>query len=357
MADWRAYLRWHCVDEAAPLLSAAFVDETFEFHGKVLTGVPEMLAPLEALPGGRQRAVGEPARAALRAKALHARERANGRSSMVKQPRGRARRPHRSARLDERPTHEGGREESSTRSPTRSATRTSGATTPARDRARRRTWATRCAADALRVRAQPGASRQARRSRRVAHDAADGERLLRPARMNEIVFPAGILQPPFFDPRRDDAVNYGAIGAVIGHEMTHGFDDQGSQFDADGQPARLVDRRRPQGTSSARRCMVEQFDAYNPLRGRARQRQADARARTSPTSAALDRPIAFDKVMEGKPGAGSRASRPSSGSFSLTPVVPRAPSPGGAPCSAEHKPALPREVSCHRPAGRPAGIL
>jgi putative endopeptidase len=52
--------------------------------------------------------------------------------------------------------------------------------------------------------------------------------------MNEIVFPAGILQPPFFDPNADDAVNYGGIGAVIGHEITHGFDDQGSHYDADG---------------------------------------------------------------------------------------------------------------------------
>jgi putative endopeptidase len=52
--------------------------------------------------------------------------------------------------------------------------------------------------------------------------------------MNEIVFPAGIMQPPFFDPKADDAVNYGGMGAVIGHEMTHGFDDQGAQFDAQG---------------------------------------------------------------------------------------------------------------------------
>ncbi|HEV2970745.1 MAG TPA: M13 family metallopeptidase, partial [Pirellulales bacterium] len=52
--------------------------------------------------------------------------------------------------------------------------------------------------------------------------------------LNEIVFPAGILQPPFFDPTADDAVNYGAIGAVIGHEITHGFDDQGSRSDAEG---------------------------------------------------------------------------------------------------------------------------
>lgn len=52
--------------------------------------------------------------------------------------------------------------------------------------------------------------------------------------MNEIVFPAGILQPPFFDPKADNASNYGGIGAVIGHEMTHGFDDSGRQFDAEG---------------------------------------------------------------------------------------------------------------------------
>lgn len=51
---------------------------------------------------------------------------------------------------------------------------------------------------------------------------------------NEICFPAGILQPPFFNAQADDACNYGAIGVVIGHEMTHGFDDQGSQFDKDG---------------------------------------------------------------------------------------------------------------------------
>ncbi len=52
--------------------------------------------------------------------------------------------------------------------------------------------------------------------------------------LNEIVFPAGILQPPFFDPKADDAVNYGGMGAVIGHEMTHGFDDEGAQYDAQG---------------------------------------------------------------------------------------------------------------------------
>jgi putative endopeptidase len=52
--------------------------------------------------------------------------------------------------------------------------------------------------------------------------------------LNEIVFPAGILQPPFFNPKADDAINYGGMGVVIGHELSHGFDDEGRQFDAQG---------------------------------------------------------------------------------------------------------------------------
>ena len=80
--------------------------------------------------------------------------------------------------------------------------------------------------------------------------------------INEIVFPAAILQPPFFDADADDAVNYGAIGAVIGHEISHGFDDQGRQYDGDGQPARLVDRRTTASASRRRRKMlVEQYDS------------------------------------------------------------------------------------------------
>ena len=71
--------------------------------------------------------------------------------------------------------------------------------------------------------------------------------------MNEIVFPAAILQPPFFNLAADDAVNYGGIGAVIGHETGHGFDDQGSKWDGAGNLDRLVDRRptAPSSTSAA----------------------------------------------------------------------------------------------------------
>lgn len=79
---------------------------------------------------------------------------------------------------------------------------------------------------------------------------------------NEIVFPAGILQPPFFTLDADDAVNYGAIGAVIGHEITHGFDDQGSKFDATGHVRNWwTDDDRTEFDARAA-MMTEQFDAY-----------------------------------------------------------------------------------------------
>ncbi|WP_077078008.1 M13 family metallopeptidase [Mycobacterium numidiamassiliense] len=82
--------------------------------------------------------------------------------------------------------------------------------------------------------------------------------------MNEIVFPAAILQPPFFDPEADDAANYGGIGAVIGHEIGHGFDDQGAKYDGDGN---LVDwwtddDRTEFGART--KALIEQYEAYTP---------------------------------------------------------------------------------------------
>ena len=79
---------------------------------------------------------------------------------------------------------------------------------------------------------------------------------------NEIVFPAGILQPPFFDPNADDAVNYGGMGAVIGHEMTHGFDDQGRQFDAQGNLRDWWTARDAAQYKSRAQLVATQFDAY-----------------------------------------------------------------------------------------------
>jgi len=86
--------------------------------------------------------------------------------------------------------------------------------------------------------------------------------------LNEIVFPAGILQPPFFDLETDDAVNYGAIGVVIGHEITHGYDDQGRKYDAEGNlrdwwteaDGKEFDRRAAK--------VIDQYSSYEALPGK-----------------------------------------------------------------------------------------
>lgn len=84
---------------------------------------------------------------------------------------------------------------------------------------------------------------------------------------NEICFPAAILQPPFFNPEADDAVNYGAIGVVIGHEMTHGFDDQGRQFDKDGNLADWWTEQDAEAFSAKTGILAGQFDKIEVLDG------------------------------------------------------------------------------------------
>ena len=82
--------------------------------------------------------------------------------------------------------------------------------------------------------------------------------------MNEIVFPAAILQPPFFDPQADDAVNYAGIGAVIGHEIGHGFDDQGSTFDGTGKVSDWWTQEDREAFTERTSALISQYDAYTP---------------------------------------------------------------------------------------------
>jgi endothelin-converting enzyme/putative endopeptidase len=83
--------------------------------------------------------------------------------------------------------------------------------------------------------------------------------------MNEIVFPAAILQPPFFNMKADDAVNYGGIGAVIGHELSHGFDDKGSQYDGDGNLRNWWTPEDRKEFESRATGLVAQYDQFSPL--------------------------------------------------------------------------------------------
>ena len=85
--------------------------------------------------------------------------------------------------------------------------------------------------------------------------------------LNDITFPAAILQPPFFDMKADDAVNYGAIGAVIGHEIGHGFDDQGSTFDDQGNLRNWWTEEDRKKFKEKAQVLVQQYGAYEPVKG------------------------------------------------------------------------------------------
>ncbi|MES2070862.1 MAG: M13 family metallopeptidase [Pseudomonadota bacterium] len=85
--------------------------------------------------------------------------------------------------------------------------------------------------------------------------------------LNEIVFPAAILQPPFFDPKADDAVNYGGIGAVIGHEISHGFDDQGAQYDGAGNLRDWWSKEDHEKFAAKTAVLVKQYSAFSPVPG------------------------------------------------------------------------------------------
>ena len=85
--------------------------------------------------------------------------------------------------------------------------------------------------------------------------------------MNQVTFPAAILQPPFFDPNADPAVNYGETGATIGHEMGHGFDDEGRQFDATGKLRDWWTKESADRYTAHAQKLVEQFNGYEPIPG------------------------------------------------------------------------------------------
>jgi putative endopeptidase len=231
IADWRCYLRWHLIHTTADLLSTAFVNENFDFNGRILTGATELRPRWKRMVQVLDQNIGEALGQLYVARAFSPEARARAQAMVA------------------------------------------GLRAELRERIQSLEWmspATKQQAvrklDAFAVKiGYPDAWRDytglaidrgplvlnVLRARRFEFKRVIG-RLGKPvdrkewgmtpptvnayynARMNEIVFPAGILQPPFFDADADDAVNYGGIGSVIGHEMTHGFDDQGRKSDAEG---------------------------------------------------------------------------------------------------------------------------
>ena len=118
---------------------------------------------------------------------------------------------------------------------------------------------------------------------------------------NEIVFPAGILQPPFFDPNADDALNYGSMGSVIGHEMTHGFDDQGSKYDPSGNLANWWSEADLKAFKERAGCIVNQFNNFEVEKGLNENGSLVQGESIADLGGLVVAYAAFQKAMEGKP--------------------------------------------------------
>jgi putative endopeptidase len=257
--DWKTYLRWHLVNTAAPWLSQPFVDEDFNFKGGVLQGTKELLPRWKRCVSATDRQLGEalgliyvrkyfPPRAKARAlemvnhliDVLH--------DDLQTLPwMGPATRQQALVKLS-------------------GFTRKIGYPDKWRDYSSYRVDRISYASNQMR-----GAEFAFKRElNKIGKPVDRTEWGMTPptvnayynSKMNEIVFPAGILQPPFFDPDADDASNYGGMGAVIGHEMTHGFDDQGRKFDAQGN---LRDWWTPEDEKNFReraQCVKQQLESY-----------------------------------------------------------------------------------------------
>jgi predicted metalloendopeptidase len=119
--------------------------------------------------------------------------------------------------------------------------------------------------------------------------------------LNEIVFPAGILQPPFFDPNADDAVNYGGMGSVIGHEMTHGFDDQGAKFDPQGNLSNWWTPEDLKNFQDRGECIARQFDAYEVEPGLHENGKLEEGESIADLGGLTIAYAAYRKTLEGKP--------------------------------------------------------
>jgi predicted metalloendopeptidase len=118
---------------------------------------------------------------------------------------------------------------------------------------------------------------------------------------NEIIFPAGILQSPLFDPTADDAVNYGGMGAIIGHELTHGFDDEGRQFDAKGNLSDWWTADDRKAFDERAQCIIDQFNGYEIEKGLNQKGELVVGESIADLGGLAIAYAALQKSMEGKP--------------------------------------------------------
>jgi putative endopeptidase len=259
---WKDYLTLHLMSEAAPYLPRKFVDAHFEMFGKTLTGTPQMKErwkrAVDQVTAGMGEAVGQ----IYVGKYFTPETKAHA-DQLVKNVLGAMGR-----QLDKLPWMSAG---TKTKAKAKLATYNPKIGYPSKWRDY--SALTIAAGDAVGNATRMAVFEYNRRLAKLGQPVDRDEWGMTPMtvnayynpELNEIVFPAAILQPPFFDPNADDAVNYGGIGAVIGHEVSHGFDDQGSQYDSTGALKNWWTPDDSEKFKIATAKLIAQYDAYCPV--------------------------------------------------------------------------------------------
>lgn len=261
---WKVYLQWHALSDGAPYLSKAFVDESFAFNGKTLNGIqenrPRWKRGVEATEGALGEALGKvyvakhfPPENKARMETLVANLRTAYGQSIESltwmSPETKKKAQEKLAKF----------------------TVKIGYPAQWRDYSALEVKPDDLSGNLMRA----SAFAYNRMLAKLGKPVDRNEWFMTPQtvnayynpEMNEIVFPAAILQPPFFDVNADDAVNYGGIGAVIGHEFSHGFDDSGSQYDGDGNLNSWWTKEDRAKFDALGAKLAAQYDAYEPVKG------------------------------------------------------------------------------------------
>ena len=259
-ADWQAYLRYHTLNDSAPFLSDAVNNESFAFYGKTLTGQPEQRPRWKRVLGTINGTLGE-ALGALYVKQVFPEESKVAMQQLVGNLREALK-----VRLEKLDWMSA---ETKAKAMEKLATFDPKIGYP--DKWRDYSGLTVKGGDSYYANVHAASEfENAYRMGKIGKPVDRTEWGMSPQTVNayynpsknEIVFPAAILQPPFFDAKADPALNYGGIGAVIGHEIMHGFDDQGSQFDAKGNQANWWTDADNKAFKERTDKLVKQFDDY-----------------------------------------------------------------------------------------------
>jgi putative endopeptidase len=259
LPDWQTYLRWHLLNASATGLPKKFVDEDFDFNGRTLTGTQEQLPRWKRCVASTDRALGE----AVGQEYVKRYFSADAKARAVQMVQNLVAALH-----DDLTTLPWMSDVTRKRAIAKldAFTRKIGYTDKWRDYSALKVTRDSYAANAERAQlfeVDRGLAKIGKPVDRTEWGMTPPtvNAYYNPS-MNEIVFPAGILQPPFYDPTVDDAINYGGIGAVIGHEMTHGFDDSGAKFDAAGNRTNWWTDDDLKNFNGRTQCVIDQFDGF-----------------------------------------------------------------------------------------------